>query len=101
MIEGQKRPVVDELKCNGCGICEEVCPILGRAAIVVKPMGQIRLRQGSYRLEAERLKLQLHDKAERDVLEEPAGRPASRDRPLTGTVPPSGEEAPLPPGFIP
>lgn len=26
--DGQSRPVVDPHKCNGCGICEKVCPAL-------------------------------------------------------------------------
>ena len=46
-------PVVDELKCNGCGACEHACPIDGEAAIVVTPMGAIHLDEGSYREEAE------------------------------------------------
>jgi len=28
MLDGQSRPVVDSNKCNGCGICEKVCPAL-------------------------------------------------------------------------
>ncbi len=31
----QKRPVVDESKCNGCGECEKACPVKPEAAIVV------------------------------------------------------------------
>ncbi|WP_371371912.1 4Fe-4S dicluster domain-containing protein [Sporomusa aerivorans] len=27
-LDGQNRPVVDPRKCNGCGICEKVCPAL-------------------------------------------------------------------------
>ncbi|MBP2626575.1 MAG: periplasmic polyferredoxin [Firmicutes bacterium] len=27
-LDGQSRPVVDSHKCNGCGICEKVCPSL-------------------------------------------------------------------------
>ena len=27
-LDEQKRPLVDPRKCNGCGICEKVCPVL-------------------------------------------------------------------------
>jgi ferredoxin-type protein NapG len=27
-LDGQSRPVVDSIMCNGCGICEKVCPAL-------------------------------------------------------------------------
>jgi MauM/NapG family ferredoxin protein len=36
VMDAELRPVVDEKKCVGCGICENVCP-LEPAAIVVKP----------------------------------------------------------------
>ena len=47
-MEGHKRPVVDESRCNGCGMCESVCPVTGEAAIQVYPHGEVRLREGSY-----------------------------------------------------
>ena len=28
VFDGQRRPVVDAAKCNGCGLCENVCPAL-------------------------------------------------------------------------
>lgn len=28
MLDAQKHPIVDSQKCNGCGICEKVCPAL-------------------------------------------------------------------------
>jgi len=40
-MDSELRPVVDEKKCVGCGICENVCPA-GPAAIVVEP-GRERL----------------------------------------------------------
>ncbi len=41
-------PVVQADRCNGCGWCEDLCPVLGEAAIVVTPHGEIRLSEGSY-----------------------------------------------------
>ena len=28
IFDGQRRPVIDAAKCNGCGLCENVCPAL-------------------------------------------------------------------------
>ncbi len=33
---GQKRPMVDEDKCVGCGICENKCPVKPESAIIVR-----------------------------------------------------------------
>jgi MauM/NapG family ferredoxin protein len=41
-------PVIDPAKCNGCGKCEDRCPIVGDSAIVVTPHGELRLEEGSY-----------------------------------------------------
>lgn len=46
--DGFRRPVVIEHKCNGCGFCEEQCPVAGESAIIVTYQGEIRLSQGSY-----------------------------------------------------
>jgi len=48
--KGDRRPFVDEARCNGCGQCEHSCPVEGQAAIEVKPNGQIRLADGAYPL---------------------------------------------------
>ena len=56
-IEGYRRPVVVASRCNGCGYCEQRCPVEGESAIVVAPIGQIRLRTGSYVAEAKKLQL--------------------------------------------
>ncbi|MDP8254725.1 MAG: 4Fe-4S binding protein [Candidatus Alcyoniella australis] len=45
---GVRRPYVVEQRCNGCGLCEQVCPIGGRSAIRVSPHGEFRLAKGSY-----------------------------------------------------
>jgi ferredoxin len=50
--------VVVASKCNGCGFCEQRCPVQGESAIVVVPNGEIRLKDGSYIKEAKRLELE-------------------------------------------
>ena len=57
-VEGYRRPVVIPSKCNGCGFCEQRCPVQGDSAIVVVPHGEIRLKQGSYVREAKKLQLE-------------------------------------------
>ena len=57
-VEGYRRPVVIASKCNGCGFCEQRCPVKGESAIVVVPDGEIRLREGSYVKEAKKLQLE-------------------------------------------
>lgn len=38
-MDKELRPVVNEKKCTGCGVCENVCPVEA-SAIVVKPGGK-------------------------------------------------------------
>jgi ferredoxin-type protein NapF len=57
-VEGYRRPVVIASKCNGCGYCEQRCPVKGESAIVVVTDGEIRLKEGSYVREAKRLQLE-------------------------------------------
>ena len=57
-VEGYRRPVVIASKCNGCGFCEQRCPVRGESAIVVVPDGEIRLKDGSYLKEAKKLQLE-------------------------------------------
>ncbi len=57
-VEGYRRPVVIASKCNGCGFCEQRCPVKGESAIVVVPNGEIRLKEGSYIKEAKKLQLE-------------------------------------------
>jgi MauM/NapG family ferredoxin protein len=40
-------PQVHEEKCAGCGYCEHYCPVQNQSAIVVTPMGAIRMSEGS------------------------------------------------------
>ena len=60
-VEGFRRPFVIENRCNGCGFCEHKCPVEGEAAIVVRPLGEIRLKEGSYLEAAKRLELKLKE----------------------------------------
>jgi MauM/NapG family ferredoxin protein len=69
-VEGHKRPFVDESRCNGCGMCEAVCPVNGEAAIVVYPTGEIRQKEGSYKEILNRERIFLEPK--KDLLELPA-----------------------------
>jgi len=41
-------PVVKADRCNGCGRCEDKCPVKGDSAIVITPHGELRLSKGSY-----------------------------------------------------
>jgi ferredoxin-type protein NapF len=71
-LEGRPRPVVMEDRCNGCGWCEHKCPVDGAAAIVVKPLGQIRLAKGSYQDEARRFGLYLREAPDEFIPSEPS-----------------------------
>jgi len=68
-VEGHKRPFVDESRCNGCGMCEAVCPVSGEAAILVYPTGEIRQKEGSYKEILNRERIYLEPK--KDLLELP------------------------------
>jgi MauM/NapG family ferredoxin protein len=84
-------PVVDSERCNGCGWCEDRCPVVGESAIVVIPHGEIRLSEGSYVEECRLQGLVFEDKREgRDRFQLndttlPSQDPASALSPATGT----------------
>ncbi len=56
---GSRRLFVIENKCNGCGFCEEQCPVKGKSAIIVTAQNEIRLETGSYIKKAKDLNLVL------------------------------------------
>lgn len=41
-------PEVLEDRCAGCGFCEYHCPVQNQSAIIVTPMGALRLNKGSF-----------------------------------------------------
>jgi MauM/NapG family ferredoxin protein len=62
-------PQVHEEKCAGCGYCEHFCPVQNQAAIVVTPMGAIRMSEGSYVAEGKNqgLNLSIRPKSAHDA----------------------------------
>jgi MauM/NapG family ferredoxin protein len=91
-------PVVHEDRCAGCGLCQHHCPVQGDKAIVVGPMGALRLATGSYVDHARSLGLTLELTPHRPA-------PQAGDTPSAG-YPGGGGQAPgfssdsdLPPGF--
>jgi MauM/NapG family ferredoxin protein len=57
-------PYVKAERCNGCGRCEDRCPVLGDSAITVAPDGELRLSTGSYVEECRSQGLVFEDKYE-------------------------------------
>ena len=86
-------PVVDENKCNGCGYCEDKCPVIGESAIIVEPLGEVRLATGSYREKAQELGLVFHA---RNGVEDHFILDGAREGPGEERTPENG----LPPGFV-
>jgi MauM/NapG family ferredoxin protein len=70
-------PRVDENKCAGCGYCEHYCPVQNEAAIVVTPMGSLRLSEGSYldQGKAQGLRLSIHTAPGAPAPENEGGQP--------------------------
>ena len=99
-VEGYRRPVVIPSKCNGCGFCEQRCPVQGDSAIVVAPHGEIRLKQGSYVREAKKLQLEFRPDPgdDRYILERSGIKIEGSD--AAASSPPPPPSAP-PKGFLP
>ena len=86
--DGFRRPFVVANKCNGCGFCEEKCPVRGESAIIVTPQDEIRLAEGSYIEAAKRLQLEFKEDpgTDRFLLEEKQGS-------FTGEKTPAGTQS--------
>jgi MauM/NapG family ferredoxin protein len=105
-VDGYRRPVVIASKCNGCGFCEQRCPVGGESAIIVVPDGEIRLKEGSYIKEAEKLQLEFRADPGNDkfTLESSGFKVGEKDAPGKNDKPPAApqERAPAkkPAGFL-
>jgi len=102
-VDGYRRPFVVASHCNGCGYCEQRCPVEGDSAIVVMPIDQIRLRTGSYVAEAKKLQLDFKPNPSDDVFIlkteglRVAPEPSKNSKPESNVQPP----AQRPKGFLP
>lgn len=96
--EGFRRPFIVANKCNGCGFCEQKCPVRGESAIVVTPEGEIRLAQGSYQEAAQKLQLEFTEDPGTDkfLLEENKGNASGGEKAQAGSE--AGTEK-IPQGF--
>jgi MauM/NapG family ferredoxin protein len=101
-VEGYRRPVVIAHRCNGCGFCEERCPVAGESAIRVVPDGEIRLKTGSYVAEARRLELDFRpDPGDDRFILEGSGLKVDPGKPPAGIAPPKeGAPRQKPKGFL-
>jgi ferredoxin len=96
--DGFRRPFVVTNKCNGCGFCEEKCPVRGESAIIVTPQDEIRLAKGSYIEAAKQLQLEFKEDpgTDRFLLEDTkAGSPG--EKASTNTPAPATDK--IPEGF--
>ena len=101
-VEGYRRPVVVASKCNGCGFCEQRCPVRGESAIVVTSNGEIRLKEGSYMKEAEKLQLEFKpDPGDDKFILEESGFKIEEGKKGKESIPPKEKPQPKKPkGFL-
>lgn len=85
-VEGRRRPFVVASRCNGCGYCQQRCPVEGEAAIVVMAAGEVRLRKGSYVAEGRRRRLEFRPDPGDDIflIEDELGRERGGGYPAGG-----------------
>ena len=84
---GFRRPFVIGARCNGCGFCEEQCPVQGESAIRVTPHNQFRLARGSYIARAEEMQLDLREDTGDDRFLPDDGHPAAGPENGTRSLP--------------
>src|SRR4030043_444231 len=101
-VEGYRRPVVIASKCNGCGFCEQRCPVTGESAIVVVPDGEIRLKEGSYVKEAKKLQLEFKPDPGDDkyILEDSGFKVEEKDKRGKNIPPEENTKSKKPKGFL-
>jgi MauM/NapG family ferredoxin protein len=101
-VEGYRRPVVVASRCNGCGFCEQRCPVKGESAIVVVPDGEIRLKEGSYIKEAKKLQLEFKPDPGDDkyLLEESGFKVEEEKKKEEKTIPSENPKSQKPKGFL-
>jgi MauM/NapG family ferredoxin protein len=101
-VEGYRRPVVVASKCNGCGFCEQRCPVKGDSAIVVIPNGEIRLKEGSYTSEAKKLQLEFKPDPGDDkyILEESGFNTEEKKKGRESVLPKEKTQPQKPKGFL-
>jgi ferredoxin len=101
-VEGYRRPFVIASKCNGCGFCEQRCPVKGESAIVVVPDGEIRLREGSYVKEAKKLQLEFKPDPGDDkyILEESGFKVEDKKKEKGNILPEEKPQPKKPKGFL-
>jgi len=101
-VEGYRRPVVIASKCNGCGFCEQRCPVRGESAIVVVPNGEIRLKEGSYIKETKKLQLDFKPDPGDDkfLLEESGFKIEEKKKGEKDIVPEEKSQPKKPKGFL-
>ena len=101
-VDGYRRPFVIASRCNGCGFCEQRCPVEGDSAIVVTPGGEIRLREGSYLKEAKKLQLEFKPDPGDDkfTLEQSGLKVEGLKKEKEGLTPPEKIQPQKPKGFL-
>jgi polyferredoxin len=101
-VEGYRRPVVVASKCNGCGFCEQRCPVKGDSAIVVVANGEIRLKEGSYIKEAKKLELEFKPDPGDDkfILEESGFKIDGKEKRGKNIPPEEKTQSQKPKGFL-